>query len=128
MGNEFQNAGNSAFHVIHAGTIEIHVARLGGFAKPVAIGKSAAGTAAIQMWCSVFSIVGVTTSRGRDSGDRDLAKEVTVFSVLIPSNTTSLRRWSSSLFLCGPGRWVIWKGRGSEEGTVRGGAPGGHGP
>ncbi len=127
MRDELQNAGNTAFHVVHAGTVEVHVAGLGWFAKPVAIGKSSASASAIDMWCSIFRVMRVVTPRGRDS-DWDLGREVAVFSVLIPSNTTSLRRWSSGLLLYGLGWRVIWKGGGSEKGVGDVGPPGRDGP
>lgn len=128
MGDELQNAGNAAFHVIHTGAVEVHVARLRGFAKRVAIGKSVAGVAAIEMRSSVFRVMRVVTSRRRNGGDRDLAREVAVFSVLIPSNTTSLRWWSPGLFLYSLGRRMIWKGRCSEKGVGGVGAPSRDGP
>ena len=103
------------------------MAGLGWFAKPIAIGKSSAGDTAIDM-CSIVRVMRVVTSRGRDSGDWDLGREVAVFSVLIPSNTTSLRRWSPGFFLHGLGWRVIWKGRGSEKGVGGVGAPGRDGP
>ena len=90
------------------------MARLGGFAKPIAVGKSTAGAAAIEMWRSVLSVARIITSRRRNSGNWDLGRKVAVFSVLIPSNTTSLRRWSPGLSLYGLGWRVVWKGRGSE--------------
>ena len=128
MRDEFENACNTAFHVVHAGTIEVHVARLGGFAEPVDMSKSIAGAAAIEMWWSSFCVMRVVTPRGRDCGDRTVGRDVAVFGVLIPSNTTSFCRWSPGLFLYGLGRWVVRKGRGSEKGVGGTGASGRDGP
>ncbi len=110
------------------------MARLRGFAKATTIGECTAGVAAIEMWCPVFSVMRIVTSSGRDSGDRDLGREVAVFSILISSNTASLRRRSPSLFLYGLGWRLFGKGRGSEKGAVVVivvivvGASGRHGP
>ena len=128
MGDELQNAGNSAFHIVHAGAVEVHVARLGGFAKSIVVGKSTTNAVAVELQCPIFALVGVVASHWRNCGDRYLDREVAVFSVLIPSNTTSLCRWSPSLLLHGLGWRMIWKSRGNEKSVVGISAPGRHCP
>lgn len=107
-GDEFEYGGDAAFHLVHGGTLGVHVARFAGLAAIVGYRRALAVAVRVVVAVDVCvggwsviqrrSITGLRTVGGCDTilTCNNIVVEIPIFCILIATYTTAASRWSAS--------------------------------